>query len=165
MTLPLEDLVPQLKRSLSTPGGDEFPDALNSEWVGSLADAFMDAKMYGFFDNWRLDNDGEIVEPLSTSGDDLSDIQQRLVVVYASMNVLLTKLANLNTMTKYQAGPALTETQKSSQLLKAVLDARLEDLKNVKNILQTKGAAPMVAFSAINIRDRLLYNGFDTWVN
>ncbi len=165
MTLALSTLVPSLQRAMSTPGNDFFPDALPSEWVGRLADAFMDAKVRGMFSAWGLSADNTAIEPKDPAGDDPDDVLQRLIVLYAALNTLITQLTNLTTLSKYQAGPALMETQRSAQVLKDVLAARRSDLAEMTDLIASQRSGTLVAFSAITIRDRLMRDGIDPWIN
>ena len=162
MAVALSTLVPAVKRATSPPGGDVFPDAQDAEWVGRLADAFMNAKLYGLFTEYGLSSDNLSIEPKG-SAEDLDETMQRLVVLYAALDVVTTQITNLTTLAKYTAGPAAMETQRSAQVLQAVLQARRADLDAVKNLLATS-TATAATFSAISVRDRMLYYGEDYWV-
>lgn len=167
MTVALSDLVPSLKRSLSAPGTDNYADALSTDWVGSLADAFYDCRLRGLFADVYLDTDEMEIDPLSSNGSDPSPEMLRLIVLYAALNTVRTALLNAggNTMTRFKAGPAEAETQKSAQLLKQLFQSMLDDLDSLMAILTSSNAAPMSVFNGLRVRDAALYYGYYDWVN
>lgn len=118
MAVDLADLVDPLTREVNPPGTDLFPDATEDEWVGQLADSFWEAKLYGFFDNYR-EVEG-FVTPI-TGDEDLPRDQQQLIVLFAGLRVIRNELKNTNTMFRAKAGPVEFETQNSANLLRDVL--------------------------------------------
>ena len=47
MAVNLETLVDALRREVSPPGSDLFPDAIEDNYLGSLTDAFWEVRLYG----------------------------------------------------------------------------------------------------------------------
>lgn len=128
MTL-ISVLVPALKRELAVPGtfDDVFPDTSNSDLVGSLADGFAEAQLFGFFKTMTLTpvtDDWEISPDLSGPG-------SALIVIYSSIRSIRAQIRNLATMQRYKAGPVEYEIQHAATVLKAELDfltKRLQDI-------------------------------------
>lgn len=132
MAIDLSDLVPSLKREVSTPGTEEttFPDVADDNWLGYLSDAFWTARLDGLLAGYT-ELDG-MVNP------DMDRDLQQLVVLYAGMNILRNQLRSLNTTFRAKAGPVEYETQQAASVLKGLLDdmtarkrlilARLSDL-------------------------------------
>lgn len=113
----LEDLVPGLKREVAVPGAFSrvFRETADSELVGSLMDAFANAKLDGFFPGHELDVDAETITPnLSTAG-------QALVRLYAAERIMVAQLANLKSRTLYEAGPVKYETEQAASVLAGIL--------------------------------------------
>jgi hypothetical protein len=116
----LSTLVPSLKRELAVPGtfDDVFPDTLDTDLIGALADGFGEAQMWGFFPTLTLTPNGsdwETSEPLSAAG-------STLVVLFAASRILRSQIRNLNTTERYKAGPAEMELGRSAGVLKDELD-------------------------------------------
>lgn len=110
----LSDLIDPLKREVSPPGSDLFPDATDDDWTGYLQDGFWEARLDGFLKNYTVSDDA-IVTP------DLPDFYKYMIVLWAGVRITRTRLSNLRTQQRSQAGPVSFEFQNSSQLLKEVL--------------------------------------------
>lgn len=165
MAVQLTDLVDGLKREVSPPGSDLYPDTNDAEWEGRLADAFWQARLDGLLTGWEIDDSGTNIIP-SASGPDMPRELQRLVVLYAGFNVALTSFVNINSSIKYKAGPVEQEVQKSAQVLKGVLDALRERIKNVLTNLSTyaAGSVDTAAFDAVIERTYATAYGEQWWV-
>lgn len=152
----LATLVPTLQRSLNPPGVDLFPTTTQEEWVGRLADAFWRARLAGFFPDHRV-VDGDITP-------DLSREEQEVIVAYARVNALQARLVNLPTGSRNKAGPVETETQRSAQVLVAMLKAAQAELAEVAaNVPQTP---TQVAFlDGVAVRTQSILSGSGSgWV-
>lgn len=128
----LSDLVPSLKRALATPGtfADLFPDTLDTDLTGTLADAVAECQLDGFLSTSTLDVSVSTVTP------DLSTAQTSLVVLYAMSRVVTAKIANLKNRTRYKAGNAEAETEQSAtvllELMRGIRDHKKRLLEEAK---------------------------------
>lgn len=122
MALDLEDLIDPLKREVGTPGteDDTYPSASTASWVGFLQDGFWEIYLDGFAQDYQV-ADG-IVTNRTEGGDDIGGDLQQLIVLYAGMRIIRNELRQMNTTFRAKAGPVEFETQKSAQVLKAILD-------------------------------------------
>ncbi len=112
------DLVEPLKRTVSPPGVEVFPDATDTEFAGYLSDAFWEIRMLGMFTNYT-ESDLEVFPITGTT--DLPREQQSLIIVFAAITIVTNELKAMETVFRVKAGPAEFETQKSANLLKDVL--------------------------------------------
>lgn len=96
----LADLVEGLKREVAVPGefATTFPNTTDDDLVGSLADAFAQCQLDGFFGDQTLDLNTNVVSP------DLSAGGAALVAIYASERILMSKMRSMPTRTVYKAG-------------------------------------------------------------
>ncbi len=115
----LDVLVPGLKREIAVPGqfAVSFPQTLDSDLLGCLADAFCAAQLDGFFSKQVLDIDAATITP------DLSAAGGALVTIYAAERVLLVKILNTKTRASYAAGSAKYEVDNGATVLTQVLKA------------------------------------------
>lgn len=138
MAVALEDLVEQTRWSLNVPGETgyfTFNDTVKPQWVGALATGFWWAHMRGFFKDYRVSLDGLTIVNVA-GGDDLDRKLQQVIVLFTAMNAIEAKLLSINTHSKDSAKPGLeTERDKSAQLLRALLQARRDDLQEIKLLL------------------------------
>lgn len=123
----LNDLVEPLKRELAVPGefDTRFPNTGDGDLADSLADAFAEAQLYGYFADNALDLDTYLVDP------DISMAGGYLVVTYAGMRIIRAQLRALTLSEKYAAGSASYEVTRSATVLKEellYLQKRAEDL-------------------------------------
>lgn len=118
----LADLVEAFKREATVPGTFDvtFPSTTDEDIVGSLADAFAEAQLDGFFGGNALDVDAGTVTP------DLSVAGAALVTMYAGMRLTRQHLRTIATRTAYKAGPVEYEVEQSSSAL-------VEELKQLKS--------------------------------
>jgi hypothetical protein len=113
----LSDLVPALKREIAEPGqfAIVYPGVTDTTLVGYLMDAFSQAQLEGYFPTSVLDVDNETVTP------DLSPGGQAFVVMIAGERILVQKIMNMTTASRYQAGPVKYETEHSASVLTEIL--------------------------------------------
>lgn len=114
----LEDLVEPLKRTVAVPGtfADVFPDTTDDDLIGSLEDGFSEAQLDGYFvrpTSYDL-ADGQVTP-------DLSRPETALVVIYTATRIVQTQLLNARSAERYEAKGLVFESQRSSQLLVALL--------------------------------------------
>ena len=162
MAVDLVDLVPSLKAQVSPPGTDLFPNVTNTEWTTRLENAFWMARLDGLFLNYRA-LDGNI-EPLDDAGEDLDRASQQLVVLYAAMDIVLAELRNAQGSFRAQAGPVQFEQTRSAQLMRDILKAIQDRIKNVVGQLTSYAAAPVSAFDAVIARTESIGMGDVWWV-
>ena len=137
----LLSMVNSLKREVNPPGSDLFPDATNADWIGYLADGVWEAKLDGFLSNYTLDTTTNTVTP------DLPDYYQYLVILWAGVRITRTRISNMQTSLKQQAGPVSQEIQIAATMLRDVLaeiqakKQRLIDLSyHITNVKLVDGA-------------------------
>lgn len=116
MATDLSELIPSLKREVSTPGSEEttFPDASDDSWLGYLSDAFWSARLDGMLSDYTA-SDG-VVTP------DLDGELQQLVILYAGMAIIRTELLRMQTKFRSKAGPVEYEVEQAATVLKGLLD-------------------------------------------
>ena len=103
-----------------------FPNTEDTDLESSLADGFAEAQLQGFFSTLTLD-ELETSEELSLAG-------QALVTLFTGMRIIRAQIRQLNTSSRYKAGPVEIETQKAATVLKeemAYLRQRLDSLIQV----------------------------------
>jgi hypothetical protein len=82
VSVDLGDFIESLKREVNPPGTDDFPDALEDEWVGNLSDAFWEARLDGLLTPYT-ETDG-VVTPIDPTGAEFGRDMVQLVILYAS---------------------------------------------------------------------------------
>lgn len=160
MAVDLGDLIESLRREVSPPGEDLFPDATDDDYFGNLQDSFWDARLDGLLEGYT-ESDGLVV-PTSGTTELTRDLQQ-LVVLYAGVRIVRNHLRALNTLFRSKAGPVEFETQKSAQVLKAILD----ELHARRNLVLTRlsdvGSVDSYYIDALIARDESLGYGDTYW--
>lgn len=144
----LSEFVPSLRREVTPPGTDLFPDANDDIFVGYLSDAFWEARLDGFVQKWSCDEDG-IVEPLDGIDDDLPRELVGLLVLYAGIKILRNRIMNLNTAFRAKAGPVNYEVENSANLLTEMLK---QLAARRKELLEEVEATPTYYHDAYFIR-------------
>lgn len=185
MAVNLFDLVDPLRREVSAPGTDVFPDATDDSYLGSLTDAFWEVRLYGFLagfeENVAARNGPEIwgegiITPTGavegyddptgfSSEEDLSRDLQQLIVLWAGWKIALSRMSALNTLFRAKAGPVEFETQNAASVLKAVLDHLKERIDFVLDNLSEYGTGTSTAvFDAVIERNYSQVLGDVWWV-
>lgn len=120
-TTALATLVEPLKRELAVPGEFDtiFPNTGDPDLTGSLADAFGQAQLDGFFGTSTVDLTALTVTPALSSG------AGALLVLYAAERTIRAQLRNLKTAVKYEAGGVIYDVQQSA----SVLTQELKDIQ------------------------------------
>lgn len=184
MAVDLNDLVDSLKREISPPGTNLYPDARGSEYLGHLIDAFWEAKLFGMMDDW-VENaaarggpaafeEGVVTPTGALAGYDDPDgyvdadmgrDRQQLIVLYAGYRIVLASFQNLKSMVSYKAGPVEYKTQQSAQVIKGVLDAIRERIKlAIMTISTSAGMTSVSVFDAVIDRTYNTVVGDNWWV-
>jgi len=132
----LADLVDAFKREVSPPGSfvADFPLVTDTEVEASLADAFAEAQLDGFFSNYVLDVDSSLVEP------DISVAGAALVVIYAGMRLIRQRMTSLGSRKRFVAGPVEYEVQAQA----TVLTELLKELRERRDRLLRGAGGPKV---------------------
>lgn len=182
MAIQLFDLVEALRRSVSPPGTDLFPEATDDNFLGSLTDAFWEIRLYGLLTGWEEnaaarggpDAFGEgIVTPIGVIDDTYDDPEgwapedlprelQQLIVVWAAYNIVLARLGALNTVFRAKAGPVEYETQNAATVLKTILDQLKVRLDGLIGEMRNAGKLDSFVLDAIVERTYAMASG-DTW--
>ncbi len=126
MPTDLSTLIPSFQRQVAIPGTftDAYPNTTDDDVVGTLADAFAEAQLDGWFGTYVYDPDTTSVlnnadpDPL-TNG--LSLAGQALIVIYAGMRMVTNQIMNTKSSVRYKAGPVEYETQQGATTLNELL--------------------------------------------
>lgn len=161
MAVDVSDLIDLLKSSVSPPGTDLFPDAVESDWLNNLRNGFWDAVLDGIITGYTED-DGSI-SPVSGTIEFPKDLQQ-LTILYAGITILRNYLMNMNSMFRSKAGPVEFETQKAPSVLKGILDELVRRRTQIlTRLLDTKSTNSYYIDSAI-ARDQSMLAGNVYWL-
>lgn len=163
MAVELSTLVATLRREVSPPGTDLYPDALDAEFIGHLADAFWEARLSGIevLDDYEVNASNQIV-PTDATTDDLTRDLQQLLVLFAGYRIVLSSFQNIKSAFRAQAGPVSYETARSAQLLRDVLKALERKIGIILTRLSDLGTADTDYFDAVIARETSMVYG-DTW--
>lgn len=128
MAVLIDNLIESLKNEVSPPGTDLYPSVSDPQWRSRLLDAFWEAKLAKAFPNYTIDGSNNIVPISGTT--DMPREQQQLIVLFAGFRVALTAFQNIKSGFRAKAGPVEFEQQQSAQVLKGLLDALRERIKD-----------------------------------
>lgn len=119
MTL-LSTLVEPLKREIAVPGefANVFPSTSDDDLIGSLADGFAEAQLWGFFGTMTLT---AVTDDFETDPD-LSAAGGAIILTFTATRIIRAQLRALNSAERYQAGPVKYEIEKAASVLKDELD-------------------------------------------
>lgn len=137
MAVALSTLVPVLRLEVNEPG-EEGIVISDSEGVDRLSSAFWEIRFLGMMEEFT-EADGSI-SPQTGTTDITRDLQQ-IIVLVAGIKIVEMKLLNILTTFRAEAGPAQFETQRSAQVLRAVLDNLNNKLGVAINRLSDVGGA------------------------
>jgi hypothetical protein len=158
MSVELDELVEVVRREVSPPGSDLFPNATDDEFLGNLRDAFWEARLFGFF-NGFTEADGSVSPTSGTT--DLGRDQQQLIVLFAGARILRNEIRNMNTSFRAKAGPVEFEQAKSAQVLKSLLD----DVRSrIIYLLQAAGSTQTYYIDAVIGREESINFGATEYV-
>ena len=113
----LNDLLPSIKRAVAVPATFDtvFPNTTDPELVGQLEDGIAEAQLDGFLASVTLDINAHTTSP------DLTLAQQALVVIYAGYRIITNKIRETATLTRYKAGPAEAETERTASMFNEIM--------------------------------------------
>lgn len=161
MAIDLGEFVESLKREISPPGENLFPDATDDDFLGNLQDAFWDAKLDGLLSGYT-EAEGAVSAISGTENIPRELVQ--LVIAYAGIRIVRNQLRSLNTLFRAQAGPVEFEQQKSAQLLKGLLDELRERRILVLARLGDMGLTSSYYIDSLVARDNSFAAGDAYWV-
>lgn len=183
MAVDLANLVDALRRETGPLGTDNFPTATDDDFIGALTDAFWELRLYGWFVGYEEDAAARggpvrfgpgIVTPTGAtttyddpdgySTTDLSRQMQQLIVLWAGWNVVINRLAALNTMMRAKAGNVEYERQNSASTLKALLDHLKDRIDYVLTTVRSGDVTTVTVFDAVVERSYSLASGETTWL-
>lgn len=169
----LSTLIEPLKRELAVPGtfADLFPNTTDADLLGSLADAFGQSQLYGFFPENTLEYQAAVDNPDPTPDvaadwlvdPDLSPAGGAMVVIFASLAFIRAQLRSINQMERYKAGSVEYETSKAASVLQEemrFLQKRLDDLVDMKDKEAQVGAGMASVYDNYLARGGLCPGGF-----
>lgn len=160
----LEDLVPDLVIELNTPGADIYGAVSTDEWVTRLRNAFWEAHLNGFMDGWT-ESEGLVSRLNDPTADAMTRDQQQLIILHAGMTVIRSELRSLNTAESYKAGPVAYEVQKSSQVLRALLQDMTDRMSYLlKRLADTGVARDIYYINSYTARQEAINAGYTDWV-
>lgn len=163
MAVDIGELIDPLRRELSPPGTNLYPNATDDEYIGYLQDAFWEARLQGLLAGYTLDPDDDTSIIPQSGTTDLGREWQQLIVLFAGYRVTLTQFQNLNSGFRAKAGPVEFEQQKSATTLKGLLDAYKERMKAVLAVVPVEGhTAYVAAFTGYLERTYAIATG-DQW--
>ena len=145
MAIDVGDLVDPLKRAVSPPGTDLFPDAVDAEYEGHLSDAFWELTMWGYISGYTED-EGVISQDQATPTTDLGRDDQQLMVLVAGINIVRMAMFNVNTTFRAVAGPTEYEVRKGASLLAEVLKSLENRLEGILEGLPDSNSGGNVSY-------------------
>lgn len=158
----LEDLVPDLKVAISTPGGSSYEAVSTDEWVLRLRNAFWDGHMLGLFQGWE-ESEGLIFDPNNTNNTMGRGLQQA-IILNAAIEAVVNEIRTTGRL-RVKAGPVEYETDAAATVLREVLQglrAKMDDvLKNLAYGGQFRGIRYIDSYKART--DAIINHGLD-WV-
>lgn len=157
--LDLSDLVELVEAQVNYPGSDFYPDATEDDWVLRLRNAFWQAVLAGLIVGYS-ESDG-VVQP--TTGDTpLPQELQQIIICFVEFQALRSKLLELKTAFRVQAGPTKYEVEQSAQVLKALLDDNVRRTNIWLERLSDLGYANSYVIDGVIARNNGVLYG-DTW--
>jgi len=150
MAVDVSDLVDQLKREVNPPGGSLFPDAIDSEYEGHLADSFWELTVAGYISG-QTENEGIITEDVATpvAANDLSRPLQQLMIINAGMRIIRIALINLDSLFRSQAGPVEFEVRKSALTLNSAMEHLQKRYDDIVETLPNSNASGQTFYSDV----------------
>lgn len=162
MAVDLSELVDNLKREVSPPGTDLFPDAADADYEGYLADSFWELTLKGYITGYT-ENDLIVTEDAATPVNDISRALQQLIIIGAGLNIVRIEFRNMDTLFRAKAGPAEFETRKSASALVELLQQLKERFDEIVALLPNTNL-PGSVFYADVVSERSGETGQATFV-
>lgn len=150
-----------LRRAVNPPGQTVVTIG-DDEALGRLQDGFWDARLDGLLSNFTVDDEGVITPLRGTTDIDREEVQ--IVVFYAAYNALYSRLMNLNTQFRAQAGPVTYEVQQSANMLRDVAAMLKERKALILSRLAGFGATNTYYIDSVIERTDSLLMGLTDWI-
>ena len=164
MAVELVDLVPFIKASVNPPG-QEFIVATDAEWLTAAANAFWWARLRGFFPEYRIDIDGELIINTDDDTVDMPREIQQIIVLTAGLNAIEAKLFSMPTGNRAKAGPVESEVTRSASVLVELLRGKRKELADIKTqIIDTANATSVGVIDAVLSREGAFCSGYAVFV-
>lgn len=161
MAVDLADLVEFLKVEVNPPGVNLFPEALDTEWLTRLRNAFWNARMDGLLGGY-VEEDGEVT-PLSGTTDMPREMQQ-VIIFFAGYTALMNKLTSMRAALRAKAGPVEFEMQNAATVMTAQATSLRDRMSRILALLSESGVVTDVVIDAVMARADSLGAGVITWV-
>lgn len=158
MSVDLADYTDALRREISQPGSTTFASVDDDTMASYLSDAFWEVKLDGFLLAYT-EQDG-LVDPIDPDDGDLPREMTALIILYAGIKIVKTRLLETNTKFRAVAGPVEFETENSASMLTEMLK-QLERTKNrlIEMSYESGDVSVIDAFSGRQF-DPLSYGGY-----
>lgn len=140
MAIELVELVPYIRATVNPPG-QEFIIATDAEWMTAAANAFWWARLRGFFPEYRIDIDGELIVNTTDATLDMPREIQQIIVLTAGLNAIEAKLLAMPTGNRAKAGPIESEVTRSASLLIELLKGKRKELAEIRTDIVASGSA------------------------
>lgn len=158
----LNDLIENLERETTPPGGDLYPTATDDQLVGFLQDGFWEARLDGLLEGWT-ENEQEVT-PVSPNTEEIPRELQQIIVMYGGVKLLRTALLNTNTLFHAVAGPVEFETQTSAMVLSQLLRELQDRRERLLRRLSDAGLLNTVYIDGVFAREASIGYGYTYWV-
>lgn len=153
MSVALLSLVDSLKREVNPAGDPIFPNAVDADYEGHLADSFWELVLSGLISGYT-EASNIITQDAATPTTDIGRDYQQLIVITAGIRMIRMKMIDVDILFRAKAGPVEFESRKSPLGLRGVLDnlqARFDSI--VASLPSTNVAAPTFSSDVISLRE------------
>lgn len=152
MSVDLNTLVPNLKREVNPAGSSLFPNALDSEYVGHLADGFWELVLSGLITGYT-ESSNLITQDVATPTTELDRQYQQLIVIIAGIGMIRIKMIDIDILFSAKSGPVEFESRKSPIGLNTVLLNLQRRFDLLVLSLPNANVAPVFYSDIISLRD------------
>lgn len=166
MPIDIGELVIPLEAAINPPGA-VLVDGTPAEYASALRGGFWNAKLDGFFAEYRIDPLTDAITPVPPYDVDLPGELQQLVVNWAAMSILELAMATLDTKFRAKSGEDEFETGKTASLLIQVLAGRRADMDRLRlRLVERPALATYVGFyDLVSIRLGHAQDRSGAWVS
>lgn len=166
MAIPLDDLVEPLQAAVSLPGAP-LVTASAQAWLSYVERGFWNAKLQGYFTDYRVDPNSAEIKPVPPVDVDLDRELIQIVVEVAALQVIENYMLSLDTTFRAKSGDTEFETQKSASLLVKVLERRTKAADELRaRLVDNAGAATYVSIvDACALRFGEAYSTATMWIS
>lgn len=165
MAVELAELVESLRGALNVPNAAQplFDFTDEDDWINALATGFWRVKSrgraVGLFADYRLNADSDQIVNIVDDTIDMDREDQELVVLQTGMTVVESMLLQLPTHTVDKAGPVEVERERSSTVLRQILQDKRAELEQA---LTELGAGTSNATRSYVVDSILSRSGYGT---